>query len=107
MLADLRLFKNYFEPEFKKYGDCYDKLCPDGLLYRNRGEGKKYGNESELWNDSNRRICFLLKDANAIASGKNIDGRTYERMYGNFGHNEVIFQCNETIKKFDEETKLL
>ena len=66
-----------FENKFKENG--HKNFCRDGLLYRN-------GNESTLWNKSERRICFLLKDPNADTSGKNVDARTYNNMVGNFGH---------------------
>ena len=57
-----------WEKESKKNG--LDNFVCDGLMFKgevfkNKGfYGRKPGNENELWNNSSKRILFLLKDMN-------------------------------------------
>jgi len=63
-----------WDSESQKNG--YKKFCRDGLMYKgeiwsffSEKEGKKFwgrknGNEDELWEKSNKKIMFLMKDTN-------------------------------------------
>lgn len=42
---------------------CFDGLCYNGEIY-NEGFNCKKGNEEELWNSTNHKIVFLMKDTN-------------------------------------------
>ena len=56
-----RWLKSYPDDERKAF--CFDGLCYNGEIY-NDGKNAHQGNEEKLWNNTDRRILFLMKDTN-------------------------------------------
>ena len=54
-----RWLKSY--PDDKRKAFCFDGLCYNGEIY-NDGKNAHQGNEEKLWNNTDRRILFLMKE---------------------------------------------
>ena len=78
-----RWLKSYPEDERKAF--CFDGLCYNGEIY-NDGKNAHQGNEEKLWNNTDRRILFLMKDTN-----NNSDSDYREWHWRNINHN--FFNC--------------
>lgn len=56
-----RWLKSYPDDEQKEF--CFDGLCYNGKISSD-GKNASPGDEEELWNNTGRRILFLMKDTN-------------------------------------------
>ena len=54
-----RWLKSYPDDEQKEF--CFDGLCYNGKISSD-GKNASPGDEEELWNNTGRRILFLMKD---------------------------------------------
>lgn len=92
-----RWLKSYPDDERKAF--CFDGLCYNGEIY-NDGKNAHQGNEEKLWNNTDRRILFLMKDTN-----NNSDSDYREWHWRNINHNffNCIFKWLEGLSRISKD----
>lgn len=92
-----RWLKSY--PDDKRKAFCFDGLCYNGEIY-NDGKNAHQGNEEKLWNNTDRRILFLMKDTN-----NNSDSDYREWHWRNINHNffNCIFKWLEGLSRISKD----
>ena len=92
-----RWLKSYPDDEQKEF--CFDGLCYNGKISSD-GKNASPGDEEELWNNTGRRILFLMKDTN-----NNSDSDYREWHWRNISHKffNCIFKWLEGLSRISKD----